>query len=214
MSSVTLGRWSTRKPLQSDIPHRLQSERRTRGRPYVGSFEKECERQGLTLPEEVFDSIVERIRAKRGLDLAAYQPKFIVDQVVATCRFMGQEPHFEPRFINYAIDNLRVRRNTRWSEVLSARPAPHTPYFPQAVHVGNYESLKIQTNLQGCRCSRLLSPNAHVLSPQATDSLVVGAHWKHPCTRRLPLFVLRRHPERRSRRSLSEGPLYFFVIHV
>ena len=79
---------------------------------YQRIFEKECERQGLTLPKEVFDSIVERIRAKRGLDLAAYQPKFIVDQVVATCRFMGQKPHFEPRFINYAIDNLRVRRNS------------------------------------------------------------------------------------------------------
>jgi hypothetical protein len=23
---------------------------------------------------------------------------------------MGQEPHFEPRYIDYAIDNLRVRR--------------------------------------------------------------------------------------------------------
>ena len=79
---------------------------------YQRIFEKECERQGLTLPKEVFDSIVERIRAKRGLDLAAYQPKFIIDQVVATCRFMGQKPHFEPRFIDYAIDNLRVRRNS------------------------------------------------------------------------------------------------------
>ena len=32
-----------------------------------------------------------------------------MDQVVATCRFLGQ-PHFEPRFIDYAMDNLRVRR--------------------------------------------------------------------------------------------------------
>jgi hypothetical protein len=42
-------------------------------------------------------------------DLAACQPKFIVDQVVATCRFMGQRPHFEAWFIDYAIDNLRGR---------------------------------------------------------------------------------------------------------
>jgi hypothetical protein len=46
------------------------------------------------------------------MDLGAYQPKFIVDQVVATCRFMGQAQHFEPRFIDYAIDNLRVHRNS------------------------------------------------------------------------------------------------------
>jgi hypothetical protein len=78
---------------------------------YKRIFEKECERQGLTLPDEIFDSIVFKLREERGLDLAAYQPKFIVDQVVATCRFMGQAPHFEPRFIDYAVDNLRVRRN-------------------------------------------------------------------------------------------------------
>jgi SpoVK/Ycf46/Vps4 family AAA+-type ATPase len=78
---------------------------------YKRIFEKECERQGLTLPDEIFESIVDRMRGKRGVELAAYQPRFIVDQVVATCRFMGQKPHFEPRFIDYAIDNLRVRRN-------------------------------------------------------------------------------------------------------
>jgi len=25
---------------------------------------------------------------------------------------MGQAPHFEPRFIEYAVNNLRVRRKT------------------------------------------------------------------------------------------------------
>jgi hypothetical protein len=45
------------------------------------------------------------------MDLAAFQPKFIVDQVVATCRFMKDTPHFEPRFIEYALNNLRVKRN-------------------------------------------------------------------------------------------------------
>jgi len=31
--------------------------------------------------------------------------------VMATCQFMGQPPHFDPRFIEYALNNLRVRRN-------------------------------------------------------------------------------------------------------
>jgi hypothetical protein len=76
---------------------------------YERIFMKECQRQGLTLPKETFDSIVYKVIKEKKLDLAAYQPRFIVDQVVATCRFMGQEPHFEPRFIDYAIANLRVR---------------------------------------------------------------------------------------------------------
>jgi hypothetical protein len=73
-------------------------------------FEKECARQGLTLPGEVFIAMVQKLRKEHGLELAAFQPKFIVDQVMATCRFMGQAPHFEPRFIEYALKNLRVRR--------------------------------------------------------------------------------------------------------
>jgi hypothetical protein len=90
---------------------------------YERIFKNECKRQGLTLPGEIFDSIVYKVLKERKLDLAAYQPKFIVDQVVATCRFMGQLPHFEPRFIEYAVDNLRVRRNAR------PKPQPPAPSF-------------------------------------------------------------------------------------
>jgi hypothetical protein len=79
---------------------------------YRRIFEKECQRHGLTLPEEAFDSIVRKIKTEKELDLASFQPKFIVDQVVATCRFMGQAAHFEPRFIDYALNNLRVWRDS------------------------------------------------------------------------------------------------------
>jgi len=78
---------------------------------YRQIFDKECAQQGFTLPSSIFDAIVHKLKQEKGLELAAYQPKFIVDQVVATCRFMGQVPHFEPRFIDYALNNLRVRRN-------------------------------------------------------------------------------------------------------
>jgi len=78
---------------------------------YRRIFEKECSRRDLVLADGVFEFIVHRLRKEKGLDFAAYQPKFIVDQIVATCRFMGQPPHFEPRFIEYALNNLRVRRN-------------------------------------------------------------------------------------------------------
>ncbi len=77
---------------------------------YRRIFEKECARQSLKLPGEVLDFIVDKLKKEKGLDLAAFQPRFIVDQVAATCRFMGQPPHFEPRFIEYALDNLRVKR--------------------------------------------------------------------------------------------------------
>jgi hypothetical protein len=85
------------------------------GSPDVNRFRRildhECQRHGMTLPDDVFARIVHKITKEKELDFAAFQPKFIVDQVVATCRFMGEKPHFEPRFIDYAIDNLRVKRS-------------------------------------------------------------------------------------------------------
>jgi hypothetical protein len=78
---------------------------------YKRIFERESERQGMIMLDDDFAMIVYKIIEEKQLEFAAYHPKFIVDQVVASCRFMGQEPHFEPRFIDYAIDNLRVKRS-------------------------------------------------------------------------------------------------------
>jgi hypothetical protein len=78
---------------------------------YRRIFETECARQGLTLPTEVFDSITHKLKKEKGLEFAGYQPRFIVDQVTASCRFLGEPPHFDPRFIDYALNNLKVKRN-------------------------------------------------------------------------------------------------------
>ena len=75
---------------------------------YRTIFDAQCEASGLVLDEALFDHIVRSVTERKGLELAAYHPKFIVEQVVATCQFLGQPLHFEERFIDYAIDNLRV----------------------------------------------------------------------------------------------------------
>lgn len=78
---------------------------------YKRIFAKQCKTHGMDLPDEVFESILYKIRVEKELELAAFQPGFLLEQVVASCRFMEQPPHLEPRFLNYAIDNLRVKRN-------------------------------------------------------------------------------------------------------
>ena len=78
---------------------------------YRRIFEQECKRHAITLSDDVFAVIVYKLKEEKGLDFAAYQPRFIVEQVVATCRFLGEAPHFEARFIDYAMDNLRVKRH-------------------------------------------------------------------------------------------------------
>lgn len=77
---------------------------------YREIFEKECARQGMTLRDDAFQFVVRKICDEKQLGLAAYQPRFIVDQVVATCRFLGEPVQLKPRYIEYAVNNLRVNR--------------------------------------------------------------------------------------------------------
>ncbi|HKR29105.1 MAG TPA: hypothetical protein VJT08_01430, partial [Terriglobales bacterium] len=89
---------------------------------YRRIFETECGKVGLTISDEAFDSIVYRVEIEKGLELAAYQPKFIVDQVVATCRFMERAPKLEPRYVEYALDNLRVKTGATRQTSQSPQP--------------------------------------------------------------------------------------------
>lgn len=91
------------------LPYKIEVGAPTLER-YRDIFLKECARQGLALSDQGFHFIVRKIREEKQLELAAYQPRFIVDQVVATCRFLGEPPQFKPRYIEYAINNLRVNR--------------------------------------------------------------------------------------------------------
>ncbi len=79
---------------------------------YKSIFTKECLSHGMALPDETFNAIVHKIRVEKQLDLAAFQPRFLLEQVVASCRFMQQPPELVPRFLDYAIDNLRVKRGS------------------------------------------------------------------------------------------------------
>jgi hypothetical protein len=93
------------------LPYKIEVGSPTLER-YRRIFEQECGRYAMTLTDDVFAFIVHKLREEKGLDFAAYQPRFIIEQVIATCRFLGQQPHFETRFIDYAMDNLRVRQHT------------------------------------------------------------------------------------------------------
>jgi len=98
------------------------------GAPSVESFRRifqtECGKVGLTVSTDEIDAIIYRIEIEKGLELAAYQPKFIVDQVVATCRFMEQVPQMEPRYVDYALANLRVQRGATQKQAPQPEPEP------------------------------------------------------------------------------------------
>jgi hypothetical protein len=87
-------------------------------------FERECKRHKLTLTDDVFKYIVYLIKHEKGLELAGYQPTFIVEQVRATCRFLGKKAELRSPFIDYAVNNLRVRRNAPQRKESGPQPVP------------------------------------------------------------------------------------------
>lgn len=98
-------------------------------------FEQYSAERGMPLTDEVFNFIVYMITKEKGLELAGFQPTFIIDQVTATCRFLGKEPELKSPYVEYAINNLRVKKNPqpRTERVVH----PDAPAKPTAARVSS-----------------------------------------------------------------------------
>ncbi len=58
------------------------------------------------MTEEFLNIVLDELQVKNSFDLAAYQPKFIVDQVLSACKFRGEAAHFSEELIRDALKNL------------------------------------------------------------------------------------------------------------
>jgi hypothetical protein len=75
---------------------------------YKKVFKTMAAKQGLELSESVYQQVIDGVR---GADapLAYFQPKFIVEQVLASCKFEGIRPQFTPQNIEDALSNLFIQ---------------------------------------------------------------------------------------------------------
>jgi len=73
-------------------------------------FTKLSADRGIEFNDDVFNVIVHKITKEKRLEIAAFQARFIVDQVVAVARFKGVAPRFDLASIDYALDNLKVHQ--------------------------------------------------------------------------------------------------------
>ncbi len=71
-------------------------------------FEGMAKKQNLELSDEVYNQVMEVIRSNEA-PLAYFQPKFIVEQVLASCKFEGVEPGFTADNIEDALANLFIK---------------------------------------------------------------------------------------------------------
>ncbi|HEY3637993.1 MAG TPA: hypothetical protein VGK90_07545 [Rhizomicrobium sp.] len=78
---------------------------------------------GFTDAEEMCQFVVTELREKNDFALASYQPKFIVDQVRAACKFRGIPPQFKPEFVDRALKNLFTKDSPGYGARVNTRPA-------------------------------------------------------------------------------------------
>jgi SpoVK/Ycf46/Vps4 family AAA+-type ATPase len=76
---------------------------------YKQIFHAMAEKAGMSIADEHIDAIIVALRDRAGMPLANYQPKFIIDQFRATCKFAGIPLSFRPELLSMALANLAVK---------------------------------------------------------------------------------------------------------
>ena len=79
---------------------------------YKRVFKTMAAKQGLELPESIYQQVIEGIRLADA-PLAYFQPKFIVEQVLASCKFEGIKPQFTPQNTEDALANLFIQSHSK-----------------------------------------------------------------------------------------------------
>ena len=76
---------------------------------YLSIFRNVCEKAGIAVDPDVLLRIVDKVTQDKGLELAAFHARFIIDQVVAFSRFLEVPPRLDMDWVDYALNNLKVR---------------------------------------------------------------------------------------------------------
>ncbi len=86
---------------------------------YYEIFRGVAESEKLELTDDVFRYVLDRLGTDGERTLACYQPRFIVDQVIAACKYENVPPEFSIERVGIALDNLYTKRSR------STHPSPH-----------------------------------------------------------------------------------------
>jgi len=92
-------------------------------------FRSVSERESLPLPDDIFQYVLDALTVRNSYTLACYQPRFIVDQVIATCKYEGVAPAYSIERVQFALDNLYTR-SAPGSDA-EAQPAAEPAMEPQ-----------------------------------------------------------------------------------
>ena len=101
------------------IPYKLRTEGPT-VEDFRRIFELVSKQRALTLDNDTFSLVLDRLRDFGDMPLACYQPKFVAEQVLAACKFRGIAPQYSPELVSNALDNLFVTEEPPTTSVAKA----------------------------------------------------------------------------------------------
>jgi hypothetical protein len=76
---------------------------------YHQVFHALAKSSGFQIADEHIDQVIVALRDRAGMPLANYQPKFIIDQWRAMCKFAGIPLQYRPELMTMALANLAVK---------------------------------------------------------------------------------------------------------
>lgn len=76
---------------------------------YRQIFKKVSTALGLEASDAIIDLVITELRELNDFPLAGFQPKFIIDQVKAACKFEGIPAQFTPALVQTALSNLYTK---------------------------------------------------------------------------------------------------------
>jgi DNA-binding PadR family transcriptional regulator len=104
------------------IPYKLETSSPSEA-DFARIFEGVAGREGLTVPAEIIHHVIAGIRQRFKADLACYQPRFVTDQVLAACKFLGVPASFAMDVVEDALANLYPRASMP-AHGVGAKPKP------------------------------------------------------------------------------------------
>jgi hypothetical protein len=78
----------------------------------------------MEVTDEIIDFVIHHLRVEHDFPLASYQPKFVVDQIRAACKFEGIPPQFRLDLVAMALGNLFTKDTPGFKEPGEPEAAP------------------------------------------------------------------------------------------
>ena len=104
------------------IPYKIEVGAPSR-EDYGRIFRAVAKGSGFDTAEAMLEFVVAELRERNDFPLASYQPKFIIDQVRAACKFQGVPPQFRQDLVERALKNLYTKDSAGYGARIN-RPAP------------------------------------------------------------------------------------------